>query len=113
MCLVFVFQNVFMPLSHLNVTKQFIVQIWRTYVYTVEDCIAYKAAANCGVLETKQNEKRYGKVYKGCLLSSFKIHKLNYNAYNQGKWNCVSEHTLLKTNSCFSTALSFALLLQS
>lgn len=25
-------------------------------IYTVEDCIVYKAAANCGVSETKQNE---------------------------------------------------------
>lgn len=53
-------------------------------IYTVENCIAYKAVANCGVLETKQTKKGCGKVYKGCLLFSFKIHKLNYNAYNQG-----------------------------
>lgn len=26
--------------------------------YAAEDCIAYKAAANCGVLETKQNQKK-------------------------------------------------------
>ena len=73
-------------------------------VYTVEDCIAYKATANCGVWETKQNQKRCGKVYNGCLLFSFKTLKLNYNAYNQGirklhilpnlcEW--VPEHTLL------------------
>lgn len=55
------------------------------YIYTVEDCIAYKATANCCAFETKQNRYSCGKVYKGCLLFSFKIHKLNYNAYNQGK----------------------------
>ena len=53
-------------------------------IHTVEDCIAYKDAANFGVSETKQNRKSCGKVYKGCLLFPFKIHKLNYNAYNQG-----------------------------
>lgn len=91
-------------------------------IYTVEDCIAYKAPANCGVLETKQNKKSYGKVYKGCLLFSFKIHKLNYNAYNQGIWNLhilpnlcewIPKHTLLQANSCFTAALYFALLRQS
>lgn len=50
-------------------------------------------------------KKSYGKVYKGCLLFSFKIHKLNYNAYNQGIWNL---HILL--NLCeWVSALHFKL----
>lgn len=33
----------------------------------------------------KQTKKKsYGKVYTGCVLFSFKIHKLNYNTYNRG-----------------------------
>lgn len=53
-------------------------------IYTVKCYILYKAAANCGVLETTQTRRSCTQVYKRCLLFSFKIHKLNYNAYNQG-----------------------------
>lgn len=64
-------------------------QVVPAIVYTAEDYIVYKANANCDFFSTdwSQRQKVYGKVYKGCLLFPFKIHKLNYNTYNKQNRN--------------------------
>lgn len=89
--------------NHMS-TKQFIFVNMKD-INTVKDCIAYKFAANCGVSETNKTKKMCVRVYKGCLLFSFKIHKLNYNDYNHGIRNF---QTPLPLRLCL-----FALLLQS
>lgn len=36
--------------------------------------------------DKKQTKRSCGKVYKGCVLFSFKTHKLNYNSDSRGMW---------------------------
>lgn len=55
---VFAFQNVHKPLSFTTVCHKTIYFVNMKAIYTVEDCMAYKATADCGVLETKQNPQK-------------------------------------------------------